>query len=154
MAPLKTLAEAEQVFNTYFYYGNKRTLTTITNAQIYDAKVLVNWQKMGQQLQFLAALYPRTTSYKTPVKNEISRLLGIMDQAGLFSSLKLTSNDVSNDPGAAMTLLGLVQLKKGAGYTALSSSDKIKVDTAIRNHVSVLGLSIHAINQTHGSKLA
>lgn len=149
MALLKTLGEAEQAFNTYFYYGNKRTLDTITSAQNYNDNI--NWQKMAQQLQFLASLYPRTVTYKTPVKNEISRILDIMKTASLFTTTKINSSGPLDEPGVPLTLLGLVQIKKSSTYTALSASEKTTVDSAITTHVNTIGSALNTLFTKHGS---
>lgn len=154
MAVLKTLEEAEQVFNTYFYYGNNRTLDTITSAQVYTQEKNINWQKMASQLQFLAALYPRTVTYKTSVKNEISRILGIMSTASLFTTTKINQVNPLNEPGVSLTLLGLVQIKKDSTYTALSASDKSIVDSAITAHVNTIGPALNNLFTTHGAATA
>lgn len=151
MAPLKTLAEAEKVFNTYFYYGNNQTVNTIVDAQFYNKANAINWQRMASQLQFLAALYPRTVSYKIPFRNEISRLLGIMRTANLFTTSYINEVNPLNEVGVPMTLLGLVQIRKGATYTALSASDKSIVDSAITAHVNTIGSGLDTLFTKHGS---
>lgn len=128
---LLTLNESESAFETYFVNGNNYngTLTQITGSRNPDDATSL--QRMGMQLQFLAALYPRTTdtnNRKLRVANEISLILSILNDSGQLDKSKLTYGNVLGDPGYGMVLLGLALIKKGATYNALTTAGKRIVD--------------------------
>lgn len=145
MVLLSTLTEAENAFETYFEYGNRYNtlLNQITGHRDLDNST--SKQRMGMQLQFLAALYPRTadTNRKSRIASEITLLMNNFNNSGQFSVSKLTYSAVLDDPGHAMILLGLALVKKGTTYNGLNANTKGIVDTIARNLFDNLGKHLY-----------
>ncbi|SOC16594.1 hypothetical protein SAMN05880501_10936 [Ureibacillus xyleni] len=138
---LRTLTEAELAFETYFTYGSKYngTFTQITGSR--NPSISTSLQRMGMQLQFLGALYPRTTdaNRKQRVIKEINLILSILNISGLLNKSKLTYGNVFGDPGYGMILLGFALIKKSSTYNALNLTSKGIVDTNAKNFFDYLG---------------
>ncbi|MDI2586599.1 hypothetical protein OR571_05490 [Psychrobacillus sp. NEAU-3TGS] len=145
MALLSTLTEAENAFETYFEYGNRynKLLDQITgHRNLADSTTK---QRMGMQLQFLAALYPRTadTNRKSRIASEITLLMNNFNNSGQFNVDKLTYSAVLDDPGHGMILLGLALVKKGSAYNGLNANTKGIVDTIAKNLFDKLGQHLY-----------
>lgn len=132
MATLNTVSEATNVFETYFpaglnYNSSLDQITTPRKSPVGET----NAMRLGEQLQFLGALHnhvPDTnTARQGRIKNEIQKVLTILNTEGYLGTTKLGENYLNE----SFTIMGLSIIKGGTAYSKLDATHKARVDSGL-----------------------
>lgn len=92
------------------------------------------------QMQFLAALYPRTTD--TTRKSKILTELGVLLDNALVVSTP-SYEECIEQPGVPMVLIALTLMRKGSVYANMGPTRKNQIDGLLNNYYSSIGSALN-----------
>ncbi|MFY0519963.1 hypothetical protein ACOMCU_19370 [Lysinibacillus sp. UGB7] len=137
MATMSTLSEATRFFNEQFpegsSYNSRYSQVSAIRSGSNGQDANLRFQRLGNQLQFLASLYDKLTassilkeSVKTAILATLTAMEDLKNSAG--QSLLLSNANLGGSPSGGIVLAGLVITRTGVYHD---------LDTANRNRVAL-----------------